>query len=54
MKKVTALALAFAFIGTTTGPVLAQAQPDPKLVAACKDKKKGDTVKVDGKDMKCP
>lgn len=24
------------------------------LAAACKDKKPGDTVKVDGKDMKCP
>jgi hypothetical protein len=24
------------------------------LVKACKDKKAGDTVKVDGKDMKCP
>jgi hypothetical protein len=24
------------------------------IAAACKDKKPGDTVKVDGKDVKCP
>jgi hypothetical protein len=55
MKKITALALSLTFLGVTAAPVFAQTTtPDPKLVAACKDKKKGDAVKVDGKDMKCP
>lgn len=57
MKKIllTVVALAFAassgvtFAAAHTGP-----KADDKLAAACKDKKPGDTVKVDGKDAKCP
>lgn len=57
MKKIllTVVALAFAassgvtFAAAHTGP-----KADDKVAAACKDKKPGDMVKVDGKDTKCP
>lgn len=32
----------------------ADAKAEAAIAAACKDKKAGDMVKVDGKDVKCP
>ncbi len=54
MKKILMSILALAFgLGVTTA-VLADAKADEALAKACKGKKAGDTVKVDGKDAKCP
>ncbi len=48
------LALTFvAGLGLSTAS-FADKHMSEALTKACKDKKAGDTVKVDGKDMKCP
>jgi hypothetical protein len=61
MSKLISAVLAAAFAVATVSPVaFAQekketAAPSKAAVdAACKDKKPGDVVKVDGKDVKCP
>jgi hypothetical protein len=55
MKKILLSLVALAFAaGVSTAFAAAHMKPDDKLVAACKDKKAGDAVKVDGKDAKCP
>lgn len=55
MKKTLMSLIALAFAAGLTAPTFAaKSEADAKLAAACKDKKAGDTVKVDGKDMKCP
>jgi hypothetical protein len=55
MKKYLAILSALAF---TMSLGVAQAANDAKkedpVAKACKGKKAGDTVKVDGKDVKCP
>ena len=55
MKKFVIAASALAFV---LGAGLVQAGGDAKnkeaVAAACKDKKPGDKVKVDGKEVKCP
>lgn len=53
MSKLISAVFAAAFAVATVSPV-AFAQDASKIAAACKDKKPGDTVKVDGKDVKCP
>lgn len=57
MKKTILGLIALAFAAGVSTSALAMKHDGPKdekLTAACKDKKAGDTVKVDGKDMKCP
>jgi len=60
MSKLLTAVLAGAFAVATVSPVAfaAKHEMDKKtadaLAAACKGKKPGDTVKVDGKDAKCP
>jgi hypothetical protein len=62
MSKLIGAVLAAAFAVATVSPVaFAQTKEEKKpaastaaLDAACKDKKPGDVVKVDGKDVKCP
>lgn len=57
MKKIVLSLVAVAFAAGVPTTVLAMKHGGPmneKLAAACKDKKAGDTVKVDGKDVKCP
>ena len=59
MSKLIGAVLAAAFAVATVSPVaLPQEKKAPAstaaLDAACKDKKPGDVVKVDGKDVKCP
>jgi hypothetical protein len=52
MKKILTSAVALAFIagmGLSTPSFAAK-----HMAEACKGKKAGDTVKVDGKDVKCP
>jgi hypothetical protein len=53
MKAVVALVVALAFTVPYAAPAFAQAVDAKKLADACKGKKAGDTVKVDGKDAKC-
>jgi hypothetical protein len=54
MKAVVALIVALAFaVPYAAAPAFAQAVDAKKLADACKGKKAGDTVKVDGKDAKC-
>lgn len=59
MTKLMSAVLA-AFAMATVSPVVFAQAKDAKADAkaavekACKDKKAGDTVKVDGKDVKCP
>lgn len=50
MKKTLSALLALTFLAGT-GLSFAG---DDKVAEACKDKKPGETVKVDGKDVKCP
>jgi len=53
-KFLTAL-LAAMFATMTLAPVaFAQDKKADPVAAACKGKKAGDVVKVDGKDVKCP
>ena len=57
MKKILLSLIALAFAaGVSTAFAAAHEKPkgDDKVATACKDKKAGDTVKVDGKDVKCP
>lgn len=62
MSKLTSAVLAAAFAVATVSPVAFAQTKDGKmdasktaaLEAACKGKKAGDVVKVDGKDTKCP
>lgn len=55
MKRLCSAFAAVAMIASfSAAPAFAQAKPDDKLVAACKGKKAGDKVKVDGKDAVCP
>lgn len=49
----TAVALLIA-TGFAAPTFAAKHEMDGKVAAACKGKKAGDTVKVDGKDVKCP
>jgi hypothetical protein len=52
MKKILTSAIALAFVagmGLSTTTFAAK-----HMAEACKGKKAGDTVKVDGKDVKCP
>lgn len=56
MKKLLASLTALAFIagmGISTSSMAAKHMSEA-TTKACKDKKPGDTVKVDGKDVKCP
>lgn len=54
MKQLLAVVMAgtFAFVATT--PVVAAEKANPALTKACKGKKEGTSVTVDGKKMKCP
>lgn len=55
MKKLILSLIALSFLGT--GAAFAMKHEGPaaeKLAAACKDKKPGDKVTVDGKEMTCP
>jgi hypothetical protein len=56
MRKLISAAFAAAFAVATVSPVaFAQDKKTAeKVAAACKGKKAGDMVKVDGKDVKCP
>ncbi len=59
MTKLRSAVLAAFAVATISPAVFAQAKDAKadakmKLETACKDKKAGDTVKVDGKDAKCP
>jgi hypothetical protein len=61
MSKLISALLAAAFAVATVSPVAFAQTKEEKaakskaaLDAACKDKKPGDVVKVDGKDVKCP
>ncbi|HEU4921624.1 MAG TPA: hypothetical protein VFT23_00965 [Burkholderiales bacterium] len=65
MSKLISAVLAAAFAVATVSPVAFAQEKEKKaptskaskaaaLDAACKDKKPGDVVKVDGKDVKCP
>lgn len=61
MSKLISAVLAAAFAMATVSPVAFAQTKEEKakaskaaLEAACKDKKPGDVVKVDGKDVKCP
>jgi len=62
VSKLTSAVLAAAFAVATVSPVAFAQTKDGKmdasktaaLEAACKGKKAGDVVKVDGKDTKCP
>ena len=55
MKKTLMSIVALAFAAGLSAPTFAMKhEMDGKLAAACKGKKAGDTVKVDGKDTKCP
>ena len=61
MSKLLAIALAAVFAAASVSPVaFAQTKDEKKASAkaavdtACKGKKPGDVVKVDGKDVKCP
>lgn len=56
MNKIISSVMALTFVaglGLSTVS-MADNHGNEALVKACKDKKAGDTVKVDGKDMKCP
>jgi hypothetical protein len=56
MKKiVTSLAALTFVVGMgLSATTMAAKHGNEALAKACKDKKPGDMVKVDGKDMKCP
>ncbi len=57
MKKTLLSIIALAFAAGVSTSALAMKHEGPKndkLAAACKDKKPGETVNVDGKDVKCP
>jgi hypothetical protein len=55
MTKLLTAVLAAMFATVTLAPVaFAQEKKADPVAAACKGKKAGDMVKVDGKDVKCP
>jgi len=55
MSKLLTMLLATVFAAITLIPVaFAQEKKADPVAAACKGKKPGDSVKVDGKDVKCP
>jgi len=55
MKKILMSLIALAFTAGIAAPAFAMKhEADPKVAEACKGKKAGDTVSVDGKDVKCP
>jgi DNA-directed RNA polymerase subunit H (RpoH/RPB5) len=55
MTKLLSVVLAAMFAAVTLAPVaFAQEKKADPVAAACKGKKPGDVVKVDGKDVKCP
>jgi len=56
MSKLLTTLLAATFAAATLTPIAFAAKHtmDEKLATACKDKKAGTVVKVDGKDVKCP
>jgi hypothetical protein len=60
MSKLLTAVLAAAFAVVTVTPVafadkhMKDEKKANPVAAACKDKKPGDMVKVDGKDVKCP
>ena len=59
MSKLLTTLLATIFAAATLTPIAFAAKHemskmDSAIAAACKDKKPGDVVKVDGKDTKCP
>lgn len=56
MSKLLTALLAATFAAATMTPIAFAAKHtmDEKIATACKDKKAGDVVKVDGKDVKCP
>ena len=55
MTKLLTALLAAMFATVTLAPVaFAQDKKADPVAAACKGKKAGDVVKVDGKDVKCP
>jgi hypothetical protein len=57
MKKtlISFIALSFAMIvGTAVAADAPKAAKADPVAEACKGKKAGDTVKVDGKEVKCP
>ncbi|MFL6621422.1 MAG: hypothetical protein ACJ8J7_04655 [Sulfurifustaceae bacterium] len=57
MKKTLLSLMALVFVAGLSTSAFAMKHMGPnadKVAAACKDKKAGETVKVDGKDVKCP
>jgi len=58
MSKLLTTLLAATFAVATLTPVVFAAkhemEKESAVATACKDKKPGDVVKVDGKDVKCP
>ncbi len=55
MKKFLTSLMALTFVAALGMSTAALADKSAEaLTKACKDKKAGDTVKVDGKDAKCP
>ena len=53
-KLLTALLAATFAMVTLVPAAFAQEKKASPVAAACKGKKAGDVVKVDGKDVKCP
>ena len=54
MKKIVLSLVALAVVAGVSAPVFAAKHESEKVMAACKDKKPGEMVKVDGKEVKCP
>ena len=54
MKELLAVVVAGTFALMATAPVAAAEKANPALTKACKGKKEGTNVTVDGKKMKCP
>ena len=54
MKELLAVVVAGTFAFMATAPVVAAEKANPALTKACKGKKEGTNVTVDGKKMKCP
>jgi hypothetical protein len=53
MRKTLLSLIAVAFVAAASGSAFA-AKHNKELMAACKDKKPGEMVQVNGKDVKCP
>lgn len=56
MNKLLTSIMAVTFVAGLglSAPSMAAKHVNEALAKACKDKKPGDMVKVDGKEMKCP